>query len=131
MVQTWRYRTFTIECFRLQRATLRCKIMDKKKQNIVVCCDGTWCGDLSGTNTNIKIIANSFAGQVVGENCPVVNGHTIVCYFPGIGMSAPTLVDHTLDAILATSIKRRCVEAYKFIVENFGEGSKVSISTLS
>jgi uncharacterized protein (DUF2235 family) len=96
-------------------------------KNIVVCCDGTWCGDAAGTRSNIKILADSFAGQVVVESQTAVNPQTgtIVQYYSGIGLPASTLVDYVLDGVLANSIKGRCVEAYKFIVEHFDLDTKV------
>jgi len=35
------------------------------KKSIVVCCDGSWCGDTAGTVSNIKLLADCFAGKVL------------------------------------------------------------------
>ncbi len=35
------------------------------KKQVVVCCDGSWCGDTAGTVSNIKLLADCFAGKVL------------------------------------------------------------------
>jgi uncharacterized protein (DUF2235 family) len=34
----------------------------ERHEETVVCCDGMWCGYSTGTNTNVKLIANCIAG---------------------------------------------------------------------
>ena len=35
-----------------------------KAKHIIICCDGTWCGEAMRTTSNTKILSNSFAGQL-------------------------------------------------------------------
>jgi hypothetical protein len=43
--------------------------------NIVVCCDGSWCGDAMNTNSNVKIIASAF-GATAPTSFTKVSGRT-------------------------------------------------------
>ena len=94
--------------------------MPLKIRNIVVCCDGTWCGDGTGTTSNIKIIADSFAGSVIPSGVPGTHNdqtQTMVCFFDGVGV-AGSFEDYLTEGALATNLKDRWVEAYEFIVEH-------------
>ena len=100
--------------------------------NIVLCCDGSWCGPVAGTTSNIQILANSFAGQNVGSGAPVHNDDTnaTVCYFAGVGLTG-AFSGYLVDGALALDIKDRCVEAYMSIVQHYSPGSKIWMFGLS
>ncbi|KAF6263703.1 hypothetical protein COO60DRAFT_382576 [Scenedesmus sp. NREL 46B-D3] len=118
-----------------------------KPHNIVVCCDGTWCGAETGTRGNIQIIADGFASQ--GQNAyvktqdgkPVYNSYTNtdICYFNGAGLDGledlakkgkrlPALgllggfgdtLLYIANGVIANDLPERCKEAYSFIVDKF------------
>jgi uncharacterized protein (DUF2235 family) len=99
-----------------------------------VCCDGSWCGATTGTTSNIKILANSFADADVASSVPAYNAatDTAVCFFDGVGASIQdSFADYLMDGALAITIRDRCVEAYQFIVEHFQPGTKVYLFGLS
>ena len=100
------------------------------QKNIVVCCDGSWCGDATGTVTNIQIIANSIAGKTVASGVPVPAGNAVVCYFRGVGEGG-NFADYLIDGALALFIRKRCVEAYAAIVEHYSPGSSIWLFGLS
>ena len=103
---------------------------------IVICCDGTWCSDATSTVSNIKILANSFAGIEGGHTLRSSNrisynplkpltltGHhnhesnTHVFYFQGVAASRDiTHAEYLLDGAVANKIRDRCVEVYEAIV---------------
>jgi len=115
-------------------------MQDTKPHNIVVCCDGTWCGDETGTRTNIKILADAFASEdprnpIDTQPGKVVHNrktNTHVCYFNGIGTAGaegkelPGLLGGFFDLLVyaangavATELPECCMEAYRFIAEHY------------
>ena len=94
--------------------------------NIIVCANGTWCGAITGTTTNVQILANSFAGCAVASGVPAHNNNTTVCYFDGVGLTG-TFSEYLVDGALALDIKNRCVDAYMSIVQHYRPlaGSKI------
>ena len=88
---------------------------------IVVCCDGTWCGEATDTDTNIKILADSIAASS--------NNDVVVRYFPGVGL-AGSFEDYVINGAIANDIRNACIEVYKFIAENF-EDSRIWMFGLS
>ena len=105
---------------------LACVAGDLSHQHIVVCCDGSWCGEATDTISNIQIIANSFAGEKVASGKPTPNsaGTAVVYYYGGVGESG-NFGDYLVDGALALSIKDRCVEAYRAIVNHYRPGVKI------
>eukprot|EP00835_Amoeboradix_gromovi_P003289 NODE_212_length_14557_cov_0.357103.p1 type:complete len:447 gc:universal NODE_212_length_14557_cov_0.357103:341-1681(+) len=100
-------------------------------KRIIVCCDGTWCGDPTGTSTNIKIIAQAFAGpHKIKSGKAVRHCDNIVCYFNGCGVDG-SITDYFRNGALGEDIKSRCLEAYTFIVDNFDLGDQVWMFGLS
>ncbi|WIA28689.1 hypothetical protein OEZ86_011225 [Tetradesmus obliquus] len=126
---------------------------NNKPHNIVVCCDGTWCGAETGTRGNIQIVADGFASQ--GQNAyvhtldgqPVHNSYTNtdICYFNGVGLDGledlakegkqmpllgllggfgDTLL-YIANGIIANDLPERCKEAYGFIMDKY-QGPGVS-----
>jgi uncharacterized protein (DUF2235 family) len=87
-------------------------------RHIVVCCDGTWCGDGTSTTSNIKIIADSFADEELDSGIMKFNrkNNCFVRFFDGVGV-AGSFADYLSEGALAANLKDRCVEAYRFIVE--------------
>jgi hypothetical protein len=95
-------------------------------------CDGSWCGDVAGTTSNIKILANCVAGVDVSNSMPHTrdDGTAVVRYFDGVGLTG-SFRDYLFNGAVANDIKSKCVEAYKFIVENYKKGSDVWVFGLS
>ncbi|WIA11350.1 hypothetical protein OEZ85_011471 [Tetradesmus obliquus] len=70
--------------------------IDDRTHNIVVCCDGTWCGQETGTRSNIQILADAFASKGLASNVSTKDAKyveynpftkTDVRYFNGVGLS--------------------------------------------
>jgi Uncharacterized alpha/beta hydrolase domain (DUF2235) len=103
-------------------------------RKIVVCCDGTWCGDPTGTTTNIKILADCIAGPGVcltsGTPYPRNGDNLIVCYYEGVGV-AGSFGNYIVNGAVANDIADKCTQAYRFIVDYFKEGSEVWMFGLS
>lgn len=100
-------------------------------KKIIVFCDGTWCGKLTDTNTNIKKLADLMAKQdcKTGETYKVENNINI-CYFQGIGTSG-SFMDYIINGATALNIKEECIKVYKFIVDNFDDNSEIWMFGLS
>ena len=119
-------------------------------KHIIICCDGTWCGDAMGTTTNTKMLADSFANPFAASATPhtrlksshrprkeqgtplqstyVAKTKARVFYFQGVAAGAPEETSNEeflLDAVLALSIQERCVEVYEAIVQHFAPGVKI------
>jgi len=113
---------------------------ETRTHNIVICCDGTWCGSETGTRTNIQILADAFAshGQDpvrLQDGQHVFNSYTNtdVCYFNGVGTSGlekedepPGLMGGFLDLLaycasgaVASDLPQRCQEAYRLIAQYY------------
>ena len=95
-----------------------------------------WCGDAAGTTGNIKIMAECIAGDQLANKQVFRVGTTVVgSYFDGVGLAGtadlPGFIEYIQDGAVANDIKDRCVEAYKFIVEQFTEDSEVWMLGLS
>ena len=103
--------------------------MDSK---IVLCCDGTWCGDSEGTTTNVKILADIIADKVVenGVHHSRADGYVTVCYFDGTGIEG-SFTDYLVNGAIAEDIKTKCIEGYKFIVDHFEHDKQVWMFGLS
>jgi hypothetical protein len=100
-------------------------------QKIVLCCDGTWNGKATGTpDTNVKIFANIIADRTLNNSIDdgirtfSTDGYARVVYFDGVGVEG-TITDYLVDAAIAEDIRTKCIEAYKFIVEEFSPGMKI------
>ena len=96
--------------------------------SIIVCANGTWCGKVAGTVTNVQILANSFAGTVVQSGVAAHNAitNTTVCFFDGVGLTG-TFSEYLVDGALALDIENRCVDAYLSIVQHYNPGSRISV----
>ena len=102
-------------------------VRPKMNSKIVLCCDGTWCGKATGTyDSNVKILANTIAEHnlVDGQAHPRPDGHATVCYFEGVGVDG-TFEDYLVNGAIAEDIRAKCIEAYKFLVEEFVPGKKI------
>lgn len=95
-------------------------------KKIALFCDGTWCGEASGTHTNIKILAECTAGAPLRSGVPRgrAGDDIIVCYFDGVGLKG-SFMEYVVNAAVATDLADRCIEVYRTIVEHFEEGSEV------
>lgn len=94
---------------------------------VVVCCDGTWCGEATGTSTtNVKIIASAIAGEGLASGVSVtrLDGYATVCYFEGVGVGG-TIWEYIVNGAIAEDIRDKVIEAYKFVVKEFSPGKKV------
>lgn len=88
---------------------------------VMVFCDGTWCGQLTGTETNVKILADTIAGKSVNSQEPFVsrrNEGIVGCYYDGEGVEGG-FSDYLLDGALGGKIKQDCLLAYKFLMDEF------------
>lgn len=102
-------------------------VRPKMNSKIVLCCDGTWCGKATGTyDSNVKILANTIAEHnlVDGQAHPRPDGYATVCYFEGVGVDG-TFEDYLVNGAIAEDIRAKCIEAYKFLVEEFVPGKKI------
>ena len=96
-------------------------------KKIVLFCDGTWCGEASGTHTNMKILAECTAGAPLRSSVPrkrAGDDDVTVCYFDGVGLKG-SFTEYAMNAAVATDLADRCIEVYRTIVEHFEEGSEV------
>jgi len=85
---------------------------------VMVFCDGTWCGQLTGTETNVKLLADAIAGRTVNARERFVSEGIVGCYFDGEGVQGD-FSDYLLDGALGGRIREDCIEAYKFLMEEF------------
>ncbi|XP_024397414.1 uncharacterized protein [Physcomitrium patens] len=93
----------------------------RNMKKVMVFCDGTWCGQLTGTKTNVKILADAIAGYEVkvGEPLPsTIDSNITVCYFDGEGVQG-NFSDYILDGALGGNIKHDCLKAYRVIMDEF------------
>ena len=100
------------------------------------CCTRQWCGDAAGTTGNIKLIAECIARKQLANKEVFTIGNTVVgSYFDGVGLAgtadAAGFLEYIQDGAVANDIKDRCVEAYRFIADNFTDGSEVWMLGLS
>ncbi|KAF2267350.1 hypothetical protein CC78DRAFT_457628 [Lojkania enalia] len=97
-------------------------------KRLVIFCDGTWCGRETGTDTNIKRLADMI-GTVrfdTSSNISTTAVHSIQTsdpkveggYQEGIGLNK-TFLEYLWDSATASTIGEECVSVYKFIVERF------------
>lgn len=89
-----------------------------------------WSGDAAGTTGNIKLMAECIARSELANKEVFGMGTTVVgSYFDGVGLAGtadlPGFIEYIQDGAVANDIKDRCVEAYRFIVDNFTEDSEV------
>ena len=124
-------------------------------KHIVVCCDGTWCGEAMGTTSNTKMFADSFANPTAdvangslrlrsahrkpadlkdpsglaklgGKYVPETKAH--VFYFQGVAVGSQEEIsseEYLLDCVLALSINQRCIEVYEAVVQHFEPGVQI------
>ena len=104
---------------------------------ICVGCDGTWCGEATGTLSNIQMLAECMAGKPLApENGraefdrPGDGVHIVGAYFQGLGLTGP-FADYITNAVTADDIKQACADAYKFIVEHYDDSSRIVLFGLS
>ena len=92
----------------------------QKLKKVMVFCDGTWCGQLTGTETNVKILADAIAGERVKTRVRFESQEREIvgCYFDGEGVQGD-FSDYLLDGALGGKIREDCLEAYKFIIKEF------------
>src|SRR5688572_15884398 len=83
-------------------------------RKVMVFCDGTWCGQLTGTNTNVKVLADAIARRNVasGERFQRDGTNIVGCYFDGEGVQGG-FADYILDGAIGGRIKEDCLEAYR------------------
>jgi len=111
----WRYRVDTMEAAPKGAAAATSRSPLTK---VMVFCDGTWCGQLTGTNTNVKILADAVANKPVTSGVPFKYGNIVGCYFDGEGVEGG-FADYILDGAIGGRIKEDCLEAYKFLMREF------------
>lgn len=101
-------------------------------KKIIVLCDGTWCGENTKTETNIKLIANIFSGnKYINDNEFInENGNIVGKYFEGIGLGT-TFEEYIINGAISLDIKEECIKVYKFIVKNFDNDSEIWMFGLS
>lgn len=87
-------------------------------KKVMVFCDGTWCGQLTGTDTNVKILADAMAGYHVNVGVPFKAEGIVGCYFDGEGVEGG-FADYLLDGPLGGKIKYDVLEAYRFVMDEF------------
>jgi hypothetical protein len=113
-----------------EKQIINSKIYKTTKKKIVIFCDGTWCGEQTGTNTNIKILADLMAKQDCKNGVTYNIRDTYICYFQGIGISG-SFIDYLINGATALDIKKYCIDVYKFIVDNFEIDSEIWMFGLS
>ena len=89
-----------------------------------------WCGNAAGTTSNIKLMAECIARKPLADKEVFnVGANVIGCYFAGAGLAGsaglPGFVQYVASNEVEHDIRDKCVEAYKFIVDHFTEGSEV------
>jgi hypothetical protein len=97
-----------------------------RKKKIIACCDGTWCGVSTGTNTNVKLIANCITGGDLHNERDSV----IIRYFQGVGVVG-SFEEYIINGAIADEIGKTCIDVYSFIVDNFDEDSEIWMFGLS
>lgn len=95
-------------------------------RRIIVLCDGTWCGRETGTQSNIRKLAEAFGIDLSGGKNDTVNTNLDfrARYFEGSG-TGKSLLYYLFDGMTGSDIRDRCVEAYQNIVENYVPKSKI------
>ncbi|KAL1305241.1 hypothetical protein AAFC00_002156 [Neodothiora populina] len=101
-------------------------------RRLLVFCDGTWCGPETGTRTNIQILAEMVDIDVTGGKLEVDSKERNLKarYFYGIGLGS-TFISYLFNGSTANDISTMCVETYRWIAENFEEGTEVWMFGLS
>jgi hypothetical protein len=113
-----------------EKQIINSKTHETTKKKIVIFCDGTWCGEQTGTNTNIKILADLMTNQDCKDGVTYNIGDICICYFQGIGISG-SFIDYLINGATALDIKKYCIDVYKFIVDNFEIDSEIWMFGLS
>lgn len=101
-------------------------------ERLIVFCDGTWCGPETDTKTNIQILAE-MVGINVSSGVLEINDrqrNLKAKYFDGIGLGS-TFLAYLFNGSTANDISIMCVETYRWIAQNFKEGSEVWMFGLS
>ncbi|KAF2463088.1 peptidoglycan binding domain-containing protein, partial [Lindgomyces ingoldianus] len=116
----------------------------KPSKRLVVFCDGTWCGRETGTQSNIRILAD-MVGNIDFSPRPDEDPNTIATrvhpihafqnyvtagYQEGIGLNK-TFLEYIWDGTTASTIAEECTAVYKFIVDNFTPDHEIWIFGLS
>ena len=94
-------------------------------RHIVVCCDGTWCGEAMGTVTNTKMLADSFANPHVVD--VRLGSRTTSCHRVRTSPSA-----HPSCSAPITHLRGRYVpatRAYVFYFQGIGASSAEEVSS--
>jgi hypothetical protein len=99
-------------------------------KKIIVLCDGTWCGNITGTISNIKIIADLISNKNYKKNNTFINDNIIGQYFEGIGIEG-NFSEYIINGAMALDIKKECIKVYNFIVDNFDNNSEIWMFGLS
>ena len=95
------------------------KVMGKITRKIALFCDGTWCGEATGTHTNVKILAECFANTAnLSSGQPHRRDGLVVVYFDGLGCVG-TFSDYVTNGALATDVGMACIDTYAAIVTHF------------
>src|SRR5688572_20580330 len=101
-------------------------------RDIIVLCDGTWCGKRTNTITNIFILFKLIKERV-GSNddkYECENNEITARYFEGVGMSE-SLPEHVFEGVTANDIDKRIKEAYSFIAKNYNKNDRIWLFGLS
>ena len=112
-----------------------------RQKLVCVGCDCTWCGETTGTRTNIQMLAECMAGHKLDGDfdadgsCAEFkrnDGRMSVegVYFRGMGLSG-SFEDYLTNGALADDIKQACVDAYTFIINHYDANSRIVLFGLS
>ncbi len=99
-------------------------------KKIIIFCDGTWCGNVTGTTTNIKLLADLISNKKYENNNTFFKNNIIGHYFEGIGAEG-SFSEYIINGAMALDIKKECIKVYKFIVDNFDNNSEIWMFGLS
>jgi hypothetical protein len=105
-----------------------------RPNRLVILCDGTWCGRETGTTTNISLLATALGidqDAAVNDATPSPNSYVYpdgrklnACYFPGAGLGG-TFLTYMFNGATAGDIGTDCMEAYRYIVDNFDDKTEI------
>ncbi|MDB5373152.1 MAG: hypothetical protein JWP04_1794 [Belnapia sp.] len=92
------------------------------KKRLVVCCDGTWQDNDTGTDfTNVTRMARAVLPHDLRSAEPVAQ---IVYYLAGVGTSGGT-IDRLFGGGLGLGLSRNVRDAYAFIAHNYCDGDEI------
>ncbi|KFZ23639.1 hypothetical protein V502_01882 [Pseudogymnoascus sp. VKM F-4520 (FW-2644)] len=102
--------------------------MSPQLKPLILLCDGTWCGRETSTKTNIYGLADMIGVKIT--NSTDVDEHFIPQpdpkgrkgrYIHGVGLGS-TFLDYVFNGITAQDIAEQCINAYRYIVDNYVDG---------